>query len=370
MKYSDYVDYSKLDPFKKAVMSKMETTFKNIEGLGIRIVPESIGEPAALLDFVNYDFMLAFKTDGVGTKNKIADKLAFLRAQTAKGQDILKDKGWFYRGFGKDLIAMNVNDLICVGATPIALTDEVASGISEWYEKEHRVGELLEGLKEGCDEAGITIPCGETPTLQDIILPDSVNMTGASIGIVRPKERALFGQKLEAGDIIYGLASNGIHSNGLTLARRIAEKLPDNFLTELEGKTLGEGLLTPTKIYSKPVVEMFDAGIEIHYLSNITGSAWKKIMRARRPFTYVIENVPEPQSIFKFLQEKGNVSNEEAYKTWNMGVGFVIFAPQSEGDKIKQIANKYNVGCYVLGHVEEGEKQVVIKPLSITYKGE
>ncbi len=359
MKYSDFVDYSKLDPFKERVMRALEPTFISIERLGIRVVPESIGEPAALFDFLDYDFMLAFKTDGVGTKNKIADKIGF--SKEVKGHSL-------YDGFGIDLIAMNVNDLICVGATPFALTDEIASGDSSWFSNEKRVEDLLKGLSAGCMESGIAIPCGETPTLPDIIYPESVNMTGSSIGIVRPKERVVLGGKLTEGDIIYGLESSGIHSNGLSLARKIAERLPDGLLTELEnGKTLGEELLIPTKIYAREILEMFESGIEIHYLSNITGSAWKKVMRAKRDFTYVIEELPDPQPVFTFLQKAGDVSDEEAYMTWNMGIGFAIYAPESESGRISEICQRLGTRCYRIGHVAKGEKKVMITPKDIIY---
>jgi len=361
MKYSDYVDYGKLDPFKRAVMEKLGPTFKFIEKLGIRVVPESIGEPAVLFDFIDYDFMLAFKSDGVGTKNKIADKMALNEAAAAQGMKL-------YSGFGRDLIAMNANDLICVGATPFALTDEVASGSSDWFKDAERVGQLLDGLYKGCELAGMTIPCGETPTLPDIIHPDSVSITGAAIGLVRPKTRAVLGERLRPGDVIYGIESDGIHSNGLSLARKIVEKLPEGYFTKLDGTwTVGEELLTPTELYVKEILEMLDEGVDIHYMSNITGSAWKKIARAKQPFTYIIENVPEPPPIFEFLQKHGDVTDEEAYKTWNMGIGFCIYAPASYFSKIKSICERTGTEVYELGRVEAGEKKVVISPKNIVY---
>lgn len=367
MKYSDFVDYSKLDPFKKRVLKVLRPTFDNLKNLRIKVISQSIGEPAVLLDFLDYDFMLAFKSDGVGTKNKIADEM--IRANPKL------DAKKLYSGFGVDLVAMNANDLICIGATPIALSDEVASGDSSWFQQEKRVEGLLAGLKKGCTQAGITIPCGETPTLKDIIYPDSVNITGSMIGMVKSKSRVILGEKLQAGDIIYGLASNGIHSNGLTLARKIVDKLPKNYFTSVPGgtgqapfgkKTIGEELLKPTKIYVNPILEIINKA-EIHYLSNITGSAFRKIMRAKKPFTYLIENLPPKPRVFKFLQERGGINNYEAYQTWNMGVGFVIFAPENQERKIAKICQKYKVGYNKLGQVKEGQKRVIIKPLNITY---
>lgn len=359
MKYSDFVDYSKLDPFKKRIVKYLAPTFANLARMRIRIVQKSVGEPAALLDFLDEDFLLAFKSDGVGTKNKIADQM--LRANPKI------DAKRLYSGFGIDLVAMNANDLICLGATPIVLCDEIATGDSSWFQEEKRVEGLLAGLKKGCNQAGITIPCGETPTLQNIIYPDSVNITGSMIGIIKPKSKAVLGEELTSGDIIYGLASNGIHANGLTLARRIVEKLSKGYFTPFGRKTIGEELLKPTKIYVKPILEMLKRGIKIHYMSNITGSAFKKIMRAKKPFTYLIEKLPKKPKILKYLQKLGNMPDNEIYETWNMGVGFVIFAPENQQKKIAKICQKYKIKFDIIGCVKKGPKKVIIKPLNISY---
>lgn len=366
MRYADFVDYSTLDPFKTQIIEALGPTWANIQRLGVRIVPESLGQPAVLLDFVDYDFMLTLKSDCVGTKGYIADKML--------------DAGWsgdvasLYSGLGVDLIAANANDVICMGAAPLALSDEIGSGRSEWFANEARVAGLLDGLRRGCDEAGITIPCGETPTLPDIINPQTAYITGSMIGIVQPRERACWGQNLRAGDVVFGLASSGLHANGLTLARRIIERLPQGYFTPFGAPTsaagdwtLGQELLTPTQIYTRPVLEMFEAGIELHFLSNITGHGWRKVMRCRYPFTYIVEALPEPLPIFRFLQEQGKVSDYEAFQTWNMGVGFCLYAPEGEEKAIEEICAEYGVSVMRLGHVEEGEKQVVIHPLRITY---
>lgn len=359
MKYSDFVDYRKLDPFKKKILKFLEPTFNNLSCLRIKVVKESVGEPGVLVDFLENDFYLAFKSDGVGTKNKIADWMI------KKDEKI--DRRRLYSGLGVDLIAMNANDLICLGARPFILSDEVAAGESSWFEKKEAEG-LLEGFKKGCNKAGATIASGETPTLKDVIYPDSVNITGSMIGIVRPKKRVILGQKLKEGDVIYGLASFGIHANGLTLARKIVEKLPQGYFTFLGKKTVGEELLKETRIYVRPILEMIDKKVEIHYLSNVTGGGFRKIMRAKKRFSYVIDKLPRKKKIFKFLQEKGKVSDKEAYQTWNMGVGFVVFAPKKEEGKIEKICKKHKIGFYKLGRVEKGDKKVVIKPLGICYR--
>jgi phosphoribosylformylglycinamidine cyclo-ligase len=359
MKYSDFVDYKKLDPFKKKVVEFLSPTFKNLNLLNIRLVKQSLGEPAVLFDFLDYDFLLAFKSDGVGTKNKIADKMLEKNKSLAKK---------LYSGIGIDLIAMNANDLVCLGARPVALSDEVASGDSSWFEKKDLVEGLLSGFKAGCHKAGVTISCGETPILKDIIYPDSVNITGSMIGIIKPKTQAILGEDLKAGDRIYGFLSSGIHSNGLTLARKIVEKLKAGYFYKFKGRFIGEELLTPTQIYVKPILELIDKGVEVHYLSNITGSGFKKIMRAKKPFTYVMDNLPKKPELFSFLQEKGHVSDKQAYQTWNMGVGMVLMASEKQEAEIKKIFSKYKIKTYNLGYLKKGEKKVIIKPLNIEYK--
>ena len=175
-------------------------------------------------------------------------------------------------------------------------------------------------------------------------------------------------QKLKQGDIIFGLASNGIHTNGLSLARKIVEKLPKGYFTIFGRQTLGEALLKPTKIYVKPVLEMIKSGIEIHYMSNISGSAFKKIMRAKKEFTYLIDKLPKKPRILKYLQEVEDIPDNEAYETWNMGLGFVVFAPEDEERKIAKICQKYKVVLTKLGRVKKGPKKVVIEPLNIVYE--
>ena len=357
MKYADIEGLKKKDPFKRGIISLLRPTAKNLLKNRIRLLPESLGEPAALLDFLDDDFYLAFKTDGVGTKSLIADQMA-AKINISK----------FYSGLGIDLIASNVNDLICLGAKPIALSDEVAVGNYKKFLDRNFIDGLFVGLKKGCLEANITIPCGESPTLVDIIDKKAISLTGSAIGIIKPKDKAILGQDLKVGDLIFGLASNGIHTNGLGLARKIVEKLPNGFFNPFGKKTVGEELLKPTRIYVKPVLEMLKENIEIHYMSNISGSAFKKIMRAKKSFTYIIEKLPKKPKVLEYLQKIENIPDNEAYETWNMGLGFVIFAPESQEKKIAKISQKYKIKFKKIGYLQKGPKKVIIKPLNIVYE--
>jgi len=359
MRYSDYVDYGKLDPFKKMALEKLSETFGAPKRLGIRVVPESLGEPASLFDFVEYDFMLAFAVEGLGTKNLIAEKMAI--NEKARGRR-------FYEGIGQDVLATAVNELPCVGATPFGYGDEVAVGSSSWFDDRVKAEQFLKSLATGCRIAMVAAPCGETPALCDIISPEAASLSGSAIGLVRPKSRAMWGQGLKGDEIIYGIESSGIHANGITLARKIAENLPEGYFTELpDGKTLGEALLKPTHIYAPLIEDLWEQGVEIRYISNITGHGWRKIMRAKREFTYRISFVPEPPLELSFLQKLGGVSDEEAYQVWNMGVGYCIFSTKEFGEIIASKAERRGLRCYTLGHLVAGERKVVIEPKAITY---
>lgn len=359
MRYAEIEGLEKKNPFKKGFLNLVAKTERGILKNGFSIIPQSLGEPATLIDFKKYDFYLAFKTDGVGTKSLIADTMA------KKSKDIVN----LYKGFGIDLIASNVNDLICLGATPIALSDEIAAGDFRTFTKTDLIEGLYEGFEKGCKEAGITIPSGESPTLIDIIKSDTISITASSIGIIKPKNKAIFGQNLKAGDAIFGLTSSGIHTNGLSLARKLIEKLPKGYFTPFGKKTVGEELLTPTRIYVKPVLAMLKNNVDIHYMTHISGSSFKKIMRAKKPFTYVIENIPKPPEIMSYLARLGNLPDSELYQIWNMGIGFVIFAPDSQKIIIETICKKFKIKAIHMGFVEKGIKQVIIKPKKIIYGG-
>lgn len=364
MKYSDIEGLGKKNPFKKGLVKHLSPTSRNLLKNRIRVLHESLHEPAALLDFLDYDFLLAFKTDGVGTKSLIADKMS---QEIRKGKKFKGNIPSFYTGLGIDVIASNVNDLICLGAKPIALSDEIAAGNYKFFTDKEKIKGLFKGLAKGCHQADITISSGESPTLPDVIKPNTISITASSIGVVKPKSKAILGNKLASGDIIYGLSSNGIHTNGLSLARKVVENLPKGYFTPFGRKTIGEELLTPTKIYVKPIADMLDKSVDIHYMSNITGSAFRKIIRAQQPFTYVIEKLPRKPRVLKYLQEISNMPDNEAYETWNMGLGFAIFAPEKEEEKITKICRKHKVDLTKLGFVEKGDKKVIINPINVVY---
>lgn len=368
MKYSDYVDYGRLNPFKRLAIELFSSTFSHPERLGIKVVEETLGAAAVAFDFLDYDFMLGFNVEGLGTKSLIAEEMY---AKMRIGEEV--DGSRYYRGLGQDNMAMSINDLVSIGAVPFAYGDILSTGDSSYFDDESRMESLLTSFREGADKAGVAIPLGETPTLQGILYPEVMDLAGASIGIIKPKSNLVGDSKVAEGDAIYGLESSGIHSNGVTLARKIVEGTPDRYFTELDdGKTIGEELLTPTPIYVKPIVSLLEAGVNVHYLSPITGHAFRKIMRPRKSFRYVINNLPEPPRIFseliKLSEQQGTaVSDYEAYQTWNMGVGYVVIAPDESEEEIVGICGDEGVACHRLGRLEEGNRQVEIVSKGIKY---
>ncbi len=367
MRYSDIVDYDKLDPFKEECIRRLHGTLLNPETSGIRIIEESIGETAVAVSIHDsYDFYLAFNIEGLGTKNMIAEAVAE-KERIGKGIGISRRK--LFAGLGQDEMAMTLNDLAAIGAMPILFEPIVATGDSDYLTDPDISAGLIDGFEKGAAIAGVAIPGGETPTLKGIVGPNTMDLAGGSMGIIRPAVRLTTGERLIEGLTIYGVASSGIHSNGLSLARKIAEKTNDGYFTKLpSGKTIGETLLTPTMIYSPFVEELFDNGADVRYMQPITGHGWAKIMRKNKPLRYVIENLPEPQEEFRFLQETGPVDDEEAYKTWNMGIGWVVIAPNDEAADVRSAAEMNGMDVYELGYVEKGDREVIIAPLNMAYR--
>ncbi len=367
MRYSDIVDYDKLDPFKEESIRRLQKTLSNPERLGISVVEESIGETAVAVD-IGYsgDFYLAFNVEGLGTKNMIAEVMA---EKKRIGEGIGIDRRTLFAGLGQDEMAMTLNDLTGIGATPFLFEPIVATGDSDYLTDPDKSAGIIDGFERGAAIAKVAIPGGETPTLKGIVGANTIDVAGASVGIIRPSVRLTTGDRLVKGLTIYGIESSGVHSNGVSLAREIAEKTKDGYFTKLpSGRTIGQALLTPTTIYSPFVEAMFEEEVDVRYMQPITGHGWAKIMRKKKPFRYIIENLPEPQEEFRFLQEEGPVDDEEAYKTWNMRVGWVVMAPDSDARGIRKAGEKCNLGVYELGPVEDGEREVVIAPKNITYK--
>ncbi|MDQ5900719.1 MAG: phosphoribosylformylglycinamidine cyclo-ligase [Patescibacteria group bacterium] len=352
------VNYDVMDPLKRLAQLRARETSGNLERFGMKEVEASRGESAYVWE--EADGYRAFVIEGLGTKNKVADETRKFTGKT------------HYDAIAQDTVAMIVNDLIVVGADPQVINAYFAVGSSDWFSDEERASDLIEGWAKATSMAGAVWGGGETPTLKGIIDPDTIDLSGSAIGIVTPKERLTLGDKLTQGDAIFLVESSGIHANGLTLARNIASKVPEGYATPLvDGKSYGESLLAPTHIYAGLTRELFEAGIDVHYMVNITGHGWRKLMRASRDLSYVVEQVPQAHPVFEFIQEHSGNDDEEMYGNFNMGAGFAIFMPDKDVKLAERIAlEKYGWKAGKAGHIEEGPRQVVIEPKNLVYKGE
>lgn len=350
------VDYKILDKIKRLAQSNGLKTGFNFNNTEFNEIVGSRGESAYVLETKNCYY--AMVTEGLGTKNLIADEMGKLTGKS------------YYLGIAQDTVAAIVNDLITVGATPLTISAYWAVGDTNWWSYKKRAFDLISGWRKACDIAHCGWGGGETPTLKGIIKKRAIDLAGAGYGIIKPKERLARGNKLKAGDDIIMFESSGIHANGLTLARKLGYKLTDGFSTKLPSRKMyGEELLIPTIIYSRLIQELLDSGIDIHYMVNITGHGWRKLMRAKKNFSYIINLIAPTLPIFTFIQKKSGLSDEEMYATFNMGAGFAIFIKSDQVNKVLEISNKHKIKSWLAGKVQTGKKQVSIKPLNIVYKG-
>ena len=355
------VDYGAMDPFKRMAQLAARETAGNIARLNggeFKEFEASRGESAYLIEAAKSFF--AHVEEGLGTKNLVADAMYALTGKS------------FYGQIAQDTVAMIVNDMATLGALPLSVAMHLAVGNSDWFNDEKRCQDLVNGWKKACDLSRCIWGCGETPTLKDIIIPGTVVLSGSAMGIVKPKERLIQGI-IRDGSAIVIIESSGIHANGLTLARKIAAKLPDGYLTKLsDGRTYGEALLDPTHIYVGLVEDCLNAGVKIDYAVNVTGHGWRKLMRATTPFTYIIEQIPKQQPIFDFILKHGPVDDQEAYGNLNMGAGFALYVHDArDSGKIRESAKLNGLSAYHAGFiVEDGQKRVVIKPKGLEYAGE
>jgi len=317
---------------------------RGLETLG-KYVRESFKQGEVMQDYGHYantvkisdNLCLAMSTDGVGSKVLVAEMAGK------------------YDTIGIDCVAMNVNDLICIGATPVGFVDYLAS-----------IDGIGKGLLDACVESEIPILGGETAILPDMIRGlngPGLDLAGTAVGIAKPDE--LFdGSSIQKGDVILGVASNGIHSNGFTLARKVLfskfsinDKLAWNV-------TLGNELLRPTRVYVKHFKDLKDAGINIKGLAHITGSGFRKILRLGQ-FLFSIEELPDILPIFELIKTTGDIDWQEMFTTFNMGIGLVVVVPSSQADQALSVLSKSD-RAYRLGVIEKSKKGVVeIKPYEV-----
>ena len=332
MRYSDAgVDFDKEGRTIGGIVSALR--FRR-EGTGSPV--DLPGGFSGIIDFG--DVYLAMATDGVGSKMLIAEEMGKLDT------------------IGIDCMAMNVNDLICIGAEPLAFVDYFA--VEKHDEEVAR--QIGIGLNRGAELANVSIIGGETATLPDII--KGFDLAGTALGYVK-KEDVITGERISSGDVIVGLPSSGPHSNGYTLIRKVVEKAGLSYEDDFNGKKLGEVLLEPTRIYVKEVIGLLRDGVDIHGMAHITGGGLRNLLRMKEGIGFVMDEPLDAHPIFGAIQEWGGISDEEMYQTFNMGMGFALIAPEKEAEKIVERVN----GARIVGKVVKG-KGVSVLSLGIEYR--
>ncbi len=352
------VDYGVLDPFKRRAQIAGRSTADVLRRLGVSEVEMSRGESAYLVE--TPDSFIAHVEEGLGTKNLVADAMYRL----VPGRS-------YYDHIAQDAVAMIVNDMITLGALPVAVAMHLGVGSSDWFKDESRAADLIEGWRKACELARCAWGGGETPTLNGVVERATAVLAGSAIGLIKPKDR-LIAANIQAGDAIVIFESSGIHANGLTLARAVAERAPNGYLTPLrDGRPYGDALLDPTHIYVGAVEDCLDRGVDIHYAVNVTGHGWRKLMRARESFAYLVDTVPVPQPVFEFIQSVGNVDDAEAYGNLNMGAGFAIYLPEKDVPTVLDVVKGFPFAALRAGHIETSPaKRVLIAPKGLEYSSD
>ena len=285
--------------------------------------------------------VLVSGTDGVGTKLKIA---------------FLMDK---HDTVGIDCVAMCVNDIVCCGAKPLTFLDYLALGKNV----PERVAEIVAGVAEGCVQAGCALVGGETAEMPGFYPVDEYDLAGFSVGVV-DKDKMINPENVQPGDVLIALPSSGVHSNGFSLVRKVfeLEEKPRNIFREFNGSTLGETLLTPTRLYVKPMLKLIDA-VQVKSIVHVTGGGfYENIPRALNARTKAVIDRSKVRvlPVFEEIQKVGNISEHDMFNTFNMGVGMIAIVSEQDADKALATLKEAGEDAYVIGQVQEGQQGIEI----------
>lgn len=350
-------DYYTKDPVNKLSQQAALQTGKNLKKSGFEEISDTRGESAFV--WKQGDILMAAVIECLGTKNLIADEMRKITGKI------------YYDAIAQDTVATFINDLSTVGAKPLVVHAYWAVEDNKWLQDKLRMTDFIKGWQRACNLAGATWGGGETPTLKGIITPQTVDLAGSAVGIVKSEKALITDRKLKIGDRIVLIKSAGINANGISLARAISKRLPKGYATKINNKTMyGEALLTPTNIYANLIQDLINSNIDIHYIVNITGHGLRKVMRARKNFSYILEKVFEPQEIFKFIQKHTGIDDYEMYQTYNMGQDYAIFVSPKDVKKTLSVIAKNKFQSIVAGYVSKGLRRVILKPKNITFKSD
>ena len=343
------IDITQIKKIQNQIGKNIEKTHSFID---TGKVLSGFGHYAGLIDIGNE--IVALHTDGVGTKLLVAQ---------------LMEK---YDTIGIDCIAMNVNDVICVGAKPLGYLSYI--GLQKTNELLLR--EITKGLVKGAKMANVAIVGGETAIMPEIISGKTkdfnFDLAGMIFGIISNKNKIVLGDKIESDDVILGINSSGLHSNGYTLARKVLlEKYWITDTPEFLDVSLGKELLKPTLIYSKQIADLLEE-LEInsiHGLSHITGGGFTKLPRLNSNVDYILENMPKVEGVFKQIMLDGEIELSEMYRTFNMGIGFCIIVKKDNASRVINLLNKDKYKCQIIGKIKgNGNGNVFVKTKDSLFK--
>ena len=356
LSYRKLVDYATADPAKVLAQREGQATSCNLP-YGYTEVPGTRGESAYVFDMGAV--FGALVQEGLGTKSLVA-------------RDVYESTGRsYFPAIAQDTVAAVINDLVSVGATPVALNAYWSASSYEWLGEAGLAEGFIKGWRAACDLAKVAWGGGETQSLPGVVVPGALELAGCAFGVVRDKKRLVRGDALRPGDAVVLIASNGVHANGISLIREIAGRLPDGYRTRLaDGTEFGDTVLRPTHLYAGLVAGLAAAGVEVHYLSHITGHGWRKIMRAPGELSYVMSSVPPVPEVFGFVAEQAGNDVREMYGNYNMGAGYAVYVPEEEAEEVVSVAARCGLEAFVSGQVVTGPRQVVIEPLGIVFEGE
>ena len=326
--------YKGVQLMKKAVQSTYtNAVISDIGGFGGLYAPQIQGmeEP-----------VLVSGTDGVGTKLKLA---------------FLMDK---HDTIGEDCVAMCANDVICTGASPMFFLDYMALGknIPE------KVATIVTGVAEGCKKANCSLVGGETAEMPGFYPEDEYDLAGFCVGVV-DKKKIIDSKTIEVGDKVIGLASSGVHSNGFSLVRKVFDVNEENLKEYVEelGKTVGEALLEPTRIYVKPILKLIEE-VKVKGISHITGGGfYENLPRMLRDGVSlkIDKNSYVVPALFKLIASRGNIPERDMYNTFNMGIGMAVIVPENEVEKALNLLKEAGEEAYLIGEVVPGNKEIIIE---------
>ncbi len=366
------------DNFKReAGISYFQTEWKE-RRYGFSPVPSSQGETAYLLEHEH--FYLAQTSEEAGTKPLVAHDVEEMMGKGAPA---------VYSLIAKDTFRAIINDLAAVGAAPLNIQMILGVGDSDFFEDEKRRADILQGWAEEARAHGCMTGGGQTSVLQDVMAPYAASFGGSALGVIIPKSRRLTGANIQEGDAILLVESSGIGANGLTYVRRLAEgkrtflnmlsraSLRDIRLRKYRrpiscGRTFGEALLAPAHNYFPVIKECQDKGVRLRFAAPITGGAYMKIMRANKPFAYVLRRIFEPQEVFRIIQKESGLTDTEMYARFSVGAGLALIVDSDHSAFAEQVIRACGFSVLRAGEVlageSLGEKKVVIEPLNIEYK--